>query len=55
MNSAFDYVAAVVLIVLAIAIFLNIKNGTLTNWLKSKFLGVAAGKTTPASPFGTAA
>lgn len=41
MNTAADYIAAAVLIVIAIALFLNVKNGTLGQWLRSKFLGKA--------------
>jgi len=54
MNSAADYIAAVLLLLLVIALFLNVKNGTVVDWLRSKFLGVAPGQsatsffTTPA-------
>lgn len=51
MNSAADYLAAVVLVVLGIAFFLNVRNGTLSQWLRAKFLGLAPGKAGPSTPF----
>lgn len=47
MNSAADYIAAVLLVLLVIAVFLNIKNGTVGPWLRSKFLGLGPGQTSP--------
>jgi len=35
-----DYVSALIGAVFAIAVFLNLRNGTLGEWLKAKFLGL---------------
>jgi hypothetical protein len=34
-----DYLSAIVLTVIGIAVFINLKNGTLPEWAKAKFLG----------------
>lgn len=51
MNSAADYLAAVVLILLGIAVFLNIRGGTLGTWVRAKFLGQVPGQPAPTTVF----
>ncbi len=51
MNNVADYIAAALLTVIAIAVFLNVRNGTFGSWLKAKFLGLSAGTPAPTTPF----
>lgn len=51
MNTAADYLAAIVLALVGIALFLNVRGGTLGAWLRAKFLGVPTGTAAPQTIF----
>lgn len=42
MNTGADYVAAIAVAIVLIALFINLRNGTLGQWLKAKFLGLSS-------------
>ena len=46
MQTTADYFSAILLSIIGIAVFINVKNGTLGPWLSAKFLGVGS----PSSP-----
>ena len=46
METTADYFSAILLSIIGIAVFINVKNGTLGPWLSAKFLGVGSASDT---------